>query len=320
MVDQMLSPARAMPMAAAKLQAHAASHQFVEADIHWSTPFDRSAWCVCPTLTPLYHTPVYATLTHAHRLRYNQLVGLCTNEIVGMFERTLQTMVGRLQDEASLPADVRGLLAGFIADEERHADIWAKLNRLAEPAWYASSEVRMVRLTSLATLLIAAIGHWPAAFPVSIWTVLALEEHSLEIGRRTMKADVQIEPRFLAAYRFHAQDEARHIQIDWQVLEHLLARLSPMMLRLNVRLFRALVDRFLLRPVNVAASAVRQLGEEFTELSGQTPAMLQALEKLSTSASYREMIFSRRSNPVTFGLIDRIAPARAAFEALGGQA
>jgi hypothetical protein len=273
---------------------------------------------VCPTLTPLYHTPVYETLTAAQRLRYNQHVGLCTNELVGMFERTLQTMVGRLQDESSLPADVRVLLAGFIADEERHADIWAKLNRLAEPSWYTASEFRMVRLPPLASVLITAIDHWPATFPVAIWTVLALEEHALEIGRRTMKADVPVEPRFFAAYRFNAQDEARHIQIDWQVLEHLLARLSPTMLRLNVRMFRALVDRFLLRPVHVAASAVRQLGEEFTDLSSRTPAMLQSLEKLSTSASYREMIFSRRSNPVTFGLIDRIEPARDAFQDLGG--
>jgi hypothetical protein len=300
-------------MSVAMLRQHANAHQFSDGDLDWLPPFDRAKWLLCPTLTPLYYTPAYASLTEPQQRRYNQLAGLATNEIVGFFERMLQPIFVRLHRHARVPADLRALLPTFLADECRHADIWWKLNRLAEPRRYADTEFRIVRFAWPVRRVIDFLLNHPVPFPVVVWTTLILEEHSLEITRRASRAAVPIEPRFAAAYKLHAQDEARHVQIDWKILELLLARLSPAMLRLNVRLLRGIVERCFLRPVTVATRVVRQLVDECPELRPREAEMNGQLAALSTSASYREMIFSPRANPITFALIRRVPAAREAF-------
>src|SRR5688572_4525335 len=46
------------------------------------TAIDRTRLFTCPSLTPLSHDAVFATLTPAQQTRYNQLVGLLQNELI----------------------------------------------------------------------------------------------------------------------------------------------------------------------------------------------------------------------------------------------
>jgi len=296
-----------------RLEHHATGHRFRAGDLDWTTPFDRNAFLICPTLTPLYYTPSYELLNAEQQRRYNQLVALSTNELVGAFERALQPILRNLSINKRLPTNLRSLLPRFIEDETCHADIWWRLNRLAEPGWYAADPMHLVHLPPMVRILLRALVSHPSPFPVGLWTTLILEEHSMEITRRCTQCAVGIEPRFLAEYQLHAHDEARHIQIDWHMLELLLDRLSPAMLRLNIHLLQMIVSRFFLRPVNVAIRVLAQLAREFPELIQRMPKFQADLATLSTSGEYRKMIFSQQANPVTFGFINRLPDARRIF-------
>ena len=43
------------------------------------------------------------------------------------------------QGDRRQPPDLHAAVLRFRDDERRHADIWHNLNRLSEPAWYASA-------------------------------------------------------------------------------------------------------------------------------------------------------------------------------------
>ena len=72
-------------LSAGELREHAREHSFDLSD-HRVEGVDRGRMFVCETVTPLYYCPVYRELPEAARRRYNQLVGLFTNEIVTFFE------------------------------------------------------------------------------------------------------------------------------------------------------------------------------------------------------------------------------------------
>jgi hypothetical protein len=300
-----------------QLARHAQRVQFSGEDLSWDEPIDPTKWFICPTLTPLYYTAAWHELTDAQRLRYNQLAALCSNELIGLFERTLQPIFQNLMDAPFLPAALRALLPGFVADETRHAIVWHEMNRQAEPLWYAAGPLKMVRLPAQVRLFLRLLTSHPARFPVVVWTALILEEHSLEITRRCLRCRLPMEPRFLAALRLHAQDEARHVQIDWHVLEHLLKQLRGPTRRANAWLVQRVIQRFLFKPVNAAMRVVETLAGEFEELGPRLVSMKQQLAGLSECSDYRRMIFSRESNPMSFDMGLRLAETRSFFQSLG---
>ena len=101
----------------------------------WSTPIDRTRWFYCETLTPLYYTPAYRTLAPEHRLRYNQLTGMLSNELILLLETGFLDAV--LQAVGSARHADHGFVAAlcrFREDERRHAETWRQLNRLSAPS------------------------------------------------------------------------------------------------------------------------------------------------------------------------------------------
>lgn len=299
-----------------QLAAHAQRVQFESGDLSWEIPVDRSMRFICPTLTPLYYAPCWAQLSESRQLRYNQLAGLCSNELIGLFERSLQPMFQNLLHAPFLPADLRALLPGFIADETRHAQIWHRMNQQVEPGWYAKGPLSMVRLPTAVRALSRVLIAQPAHFPAVVWIALILEEHSLEITRRTLRCDWPIEPIFRDALRLHAQDEARHVQIDWHVLQHLLNRLSRPMRKLNAAILSRVVESFLFSPVNVARRVVERLAMEFDDLKPKLPALTKELASLKTCPAYRRMIFSCEANPMSFELGLGLEETRPFFQSL----
>lgn len=277
--------------------------------IDWSTPIDRSRRFYCDCLTPLYHTPVYAELSHAHRLRYNQLTGLYSNELIGFLEtfvlrRTLEALTKGT--DLRLPAPLMEALQQFKADEARHADLWKRLNRLSEPEWYRERDYRILAVPRLARAAASfAAGH-PVAFPLVFWIQLVQEERSVDISRQMAGAPAaEIEPRYAAVYRGHLRDEVRHVQIDCHLIDHLYAPRRSVARRLNARIFRYILGGLFLTPSDATARIVSRLILEFPELRPLEPRMLAQLRGLSGSEAYHSMMYSRESTPVTFALFDR---------------
>jgi hypothetical protein len=278
--------------------------------IDWRTPIDRSRWFFCETLTPLYYTAVYRDLGVEHRLRYNQLTAMMTNEIIAFMETEFLgaalTAVESLSDRRQ-PSDLHAAVLRFRDDERRHADIWQKLNRLSEPAWYGSADRRLMNIPGGALLAARLIARHPVAFPVVFWIQLVQEERSLEISRRCMRISPQlIEPRYAAAYGAHLPDEARHVQIDRHLIDHFYRPRSIAVRRASAVLFRTIVGTLLVTPVRSTARVVRVLAAEYPELAPLVPRMLRELGDLRDSIAYHDMMYSRRSTPVTFALFDEL--------------
>jgi hypothetical protein len=282
-----------------------------EDGIDWRTPIDRSRWFFCETLTPLYYTGVYRDLGVDHRLRYNQLTAMMANEIIAFMETEFLgaalTAIESLGDRRQ-PSDLHAAVIRFRDDERRHADIWQKLNRLSEPAWYSPADRRLINIPPGALVAARLIARHPVAFPVVFWIQLVQEERSLEISRRCMRVSPQaIEPRYAAAYGAHLPDEARHVQIDRHLIDHFYRPRSLAVRRASALLFRTIVGRLLVTPVHSTARVVRILAAEYPELAPLVPRMLHELKELRSSIEYHEMMYSRRSTPMTFALFDEFS-------------
>ena len=76
------------------------------------------------------------------------------------------------------------------------------------------------------------------------------------------------------------------------------------MRRATALLFRGIVGTLLMTPVHSTARVVRVLAAEYPELAPLVPRMLGELASLPDNADYHEMMYSRRTTPVTFELFD----------------
>lgn len=170
----------------------------VKSEFDFATPIDRSRWYVCPTLTPLYYAPIYQQLEERHQLRYNQFTALCFSELIGFFETTFAASVLAAlakNRRHEIDRELVDCLEGFIAEERHHTEWWRRLNRLSEPALYASVDQAIIRLPASSRFVLRQVTRHPHAFPLVYWVMLALEERSLEISRRcTRMPTEQIEP------------------------------------------------------------------------------------------------------------------------------
>ena len=288
--------------------------------IDWTTPIDRSRWFVCETQTPLYYTRSYDELTAGQRLRYNQLTGMLSNELIALLETelltaALQAIESARPHDAELVAAVRR----FRDDEQRHAEMWRRLNRLSEPAWYADRDRYLARVPSPAIALARALARRPSTFPVVLWVQLAQEERSIDMSRRSLALPLdRLEPRYRAALQAHVQDEVRHVQIDWHLIGRFYHAPSTAIRLTTARLFRFFVGSVLLMPVYSTTRVIQALAREFTELEPMVPRMLSGLRKLRNDDRYHEMMYSRRTTPITFALLDRFEEFRGVGKTLRG--
>ena len=288
--------------------------------IDWSTSIDRSRWFVCETQTPLFYTRLYDSLTAGQRLRYNQLTGMLSNELIALLETELLTAALHAIESSGTPdAELVAAVHRFRHDEKRHAEMWRRLNRLSEPAWYATRDRYLARVPSSAIALARALARRPAWFPVVLWIQLAQEERSIDMSRRSLALPANhLEPRYRAAHQAHVQDEVRHVQVDWHLIGRFYDRRSKAIRLATARLFRFFVGSVLLMPVYSTTRVIRALAGEFPELQAQVPRMLAELRGLQSDDRYHEMMYSRRTTPITFSLLDRFEEFRDVGKTLRG--
>lgn len=297
-----------------RLNAQAESHTFSLHEIDFQSPIQRDKYFLCPTLTPLYYTASYYTLTDAQAVRYNQITGMCFSELIGIFEESLASTALRALSHPSrskLAPDLLHGLRNFTEEEAKHCEMWRRLNRLSEPEWYRGTERYIVKVPRLARAALRLIARRPRLFPAVIWVMLALEEHSMEISRRCARTTVPLEPRYAMAYRLHLEEEVRHVQIDWHLLERFYFGCPRALRSVNARLFRVIMGAFFLKPVNSARRVVDLLVREFPELSPRRDTMVRELRGLDRDEDYQRMMYSRTATPITFALFDGLPEFRA---------
>ena len=288
--------------------ADLASHTFCLDDLDWTSPIDRSKWFVCPTLTPLYYTPVYSDLSREHRLYYNQLFALYQSELIAYFEisfseRTLTVI--REHPRITEYDDLDRCLSHFVQEERKHIQMWRMLNRTAAPAWYESTDNYIVQIPRAARRVMEFLTCRPNLFPVMLWITLAMEERSLEISRRCINmSPAEIEPLFAAVFRAHLIDEGRHVQIDRHLLQCFYFDRSKALRYINARLLRFMLGNFFLTPYRSAMRVVTLLVRQYPEIRHLLPRLMREQRVLDRNMDYQRMMYSRTVTPILFSLFD----------------
>ncbi len=267
---------------------------------------DHSRWFVCPTLTPLYYTSAYRDLSELQQRRYNQLTAMCFSELIALFEQmfahTLHAAVKELrgQDDSTVTC-----LEQFVEDEREHVQQWQRLNQMTEPGWYAHRERVITHIPAMFRAMVKSVAQFPQLLPANLWLMLALEEHSLEISRRCLRMDAnRAEPAYRAAYRHHATDEVRHVQLDWHLIERFQGRQSRLWQRANATYVAQLISRVFLPPRRSAMRVVDLLVREDQTLKPLRSLMRKQLCAVAHHPMYRTMMYSPQASPILFALLE----------------
>ena len=233
-------------------------------------------------------------------------------DLVLYFERTFMgALRALLADPVALDGGLRVRVERFAADERRHCAMWRRLNAVSTAPTAGNGRLgngggdyQLVRVGRPAAAALGWMAARPRAFPVVVLAMLLLEEHAIEIARRCGRVPAdQIEPNYAAAHRAHLADEARHVNVDRELIARLLGPLSGPLRRANAAAFRGFVRRLWLRPTGAAARVVHVLAGEFPELRPARRRIVGQLRDLERDPGYCRMMFSPQATPLTFAVL-----------------
>jgi hypothetical protein len=265
--------------------------------------------------TQLYYTPAYGNLHREHRLRYNQLFGIRTNEYIMMLEadliERLLTPLRRHREVARDQALLR-CIDTMIDEERRHFRHFLALNRACHPALFAGGSERFFSTLNLPlAALFNLVGFVSGQLAFALWYLMAMEESCTALARDMMRAPVTetlgpLEPNFVAVHREHMKDETRHLHIDKLLIDICLGRTGPRRRAVNVALFKTMLGA-VTRPTRRGSGVkvIRQLVAEMPELSWKREEMIRGVLSLRCDRKFQTSLFNRRAMPMTFGLFDR---------------
>ena len=295
-------------MPVARINRHADQHGVAVARVALAGGIDQGRLFTCPSLAPLAHSPVFATLSESQQRRYNQLVGLMQNELICFFEQEFAARVlPAILRDGALPAELRSSLQHFLEDEQQHTAMFRRLNQLAQPEWYASGDYHILQLPPAVVLPLRVITERPLAFPMVFWVMLLMEERSLMISRRYGALEPGVlDEQFGETYRAHAEDELRHVQLDWHLLERFYVSRPRWLRRLNAKLLEWFIRGLFLKPRRANVRLIDLLITEYPELSPRRTELVSAVRALEHNAGYRQLMYSSESTPIGSGLFGRL--------------
>lgn len=271
---------------------------------------DKARRFLPESLTPLAHTPSYATLPPAVRLRYNQLFASAYHEQFIYLETMLAGPVlpALIRRYANDPLAERLLL--FQAEERLHSHWFHLLHCASEPALYADNRHFFVSAPRFAQRVFDWCARRPAAFPFVLWLAMIIEERTIPASREIIREADTLEPHYVALHRLHAADEAGHVSCDAELIRRLWPALSPAGRLLNRWLFVTLLREFFQAPKRAGWAVVLQLAREHPEITPLLPRLRREINALGSRADYLGTLYSRAREPRTFALADRFRELR----------
>ena len=307
----MNSTATTKPRTVRRVAARALAQQFRgDAD---PQPQDNRGVCedcyfLCPTVTPLSYAPGYQQLDETDRRLYNQLTALMGIEVIGWFEATFLPVLDLSRNRllaTKVDGDLAEALEHFASDERTHIGWWQALHAESLAAVGLEPKTRIVKINPLGSWMfdrLARSSRWVSA---AFWIMLALEEHSLEIARRTLGVEAKrIDPRHRDAHRSHQHDEARHVQMDWHLIDRFYGSQSTAVRHANANLFAWILKRYLLPPVRSACQVIDTLAAIRPDVRPLADELKRQLREVSYHPDYRAMMYSPRATPVLFTLFE----------------
>ena len=259
--------------------------------------------------TQLFYSSLWADLEPHHRLRYSQLYGLRTNEVIMLFERylvrtILPPLVRRLDREAQ-PA-LRDLVATMLAEEAAHDEAFVALNRATRPDLYGERDFVFFPVSLEVRGLVTAMGLMARRLAHPLWLLLFAEESSLALAHDLAALGDEAEANWLAVHREHTFDERRHTLIDRLLFESCYADRGSVARRVDGWMFMyVLKAMFFPRLRGAGARVVNQLVRDFPELGPMRASMLREIVALGDNPSFLASLMSSRLSPRAWKLFHR---------------
>jgi para-aminobenzoate N-oxygenase AurF len=290
-----------------RISRHAREHGVAVASLAFDRPIDHTRLFTSPSLAPLAGASIFARLTTAQQRRYNQLLGLMQNELICFFEQEVGSTVLRslLNAPNRISPELRECLRQFLEDEKQHTQMFRRLNELAEPHWYGETDYHILRMSRPLTILFRRIASQPVLLPLVFWMMLLMEERSLQMSKAYAAASPDtIDEQFLEVYLAHAEDEVRHVQIDWHLLEQFFDNRPKWLRKLNAWLLEAVLVAVLFKPKRANVRLIDLLVAEFPELQSIKSQLVEAVHNLVHNSGYRKMMYSPEATPISCALLD----------------
>lgn len=268
-------------------------------DLDWLRPIDRARPWSPDGIAPLTHLPAFAALEPGHRLRYNQLFALGVCEQFVWFEQHLLVPVLRrlMAQHADMPPLLREALEHFVAEEDKHSEMFWRMCEKAEPALYPTRQFRLFNVSGPQRTAIDLLMSRPRTFLMWIWAAIFFEERTVDYCRQYRRAEKAapgaIDASFVELHEFHFKDEARHYQLDQHLLTWLYDPEPRWKRALAARMFKVLMRGYV-APRRTSRKILDRLGVEFPALRARAiPALVRELPQLKTSRSFHQVAFSR---------------------------
>lgn len=289
---------------------------------------DRRRPFIPEDYTQLYFTPLYASLHFEHRLRYNQLFALRSNEYIMMLEADL---VDRLMQPLKRHPKVRAngelvrAMDTMMQEERRHFDNFAALNRACRPDLYPPGTDRLFsRLPVWTRAMFWTVGALAGQLPFALWFLMAMEESSMSLARDMVRRPHtetlgELDPAFVSVHLEHMKDETRHLHIDAHLIVAGIDSGARLKRLLNARLFRTLLAGITTPTMGGSGvTVIRQLVREMPELQAQEADLVNAVLALKHNRAFQRSLFNRRIMPRTFSVFDHTPEFRQLGERMAG--
>ena len=297
-------------MSPLEIRAHGSDPVRCAAEVAFR-PVDFSRPFIHEEFTQLYYTPLYRSLSHAQRLRYNQLFGVRVNEQFMALENDVTNrVVVRLLDHPRIASDpvLADCLGSMVREEERHYRMFRSLNLLCLPEAYERTDRYFTRLGWVESRVFTLVTGLARQLPFLLWFIIALEEYSIALSRaliqRTRTESLgPLEENFVRVHAEHVKDEVRHVHLDVHVIRACLSSASSARRALNAALLRRFMKDLVI-PKRSGLAVVRRWIEEHPELEPHRTDLIQAVRALQHDDAFQRSLFNRSLMPRTFALFD----------------
>ena len=266
-----------------------------------ATAEPHSTWSVPETITHLYYSPLYQSLSPTERRIYNRLHACFCCEMLVFFEEELPMCYAVAARNAPNGADV----AAMLESESRHAAMFRRLARNLHPGLYEPFRYHFLRIPpAILRLLKIPLKH-PRLFPLTFWIVLLQEERTVYYSQEIIRHAADLDPQVVETHRRHLDDEKDHLGVDEALLEVYWGRGPAWIRALNARLFRLVVGEFLNAPKRAGVRIIERLVEEVPSLASRKRELIDGLLALAGDTRFHQSLYSRDIVPKTFALFDQ---------------
>ncbi len=223
---------------------------------------DRSKKWMPESMLCTSYLSCYQALPNEVKLRFNQLyaVALC-EEIIWFKQEFLASIFNQLLALQYSNDELAETLTLMINEEQKHAEMFWRLLKLADHKRYAERKIQLVPVSYAQTFGAHLCEKYPDWFIFWVLIAFMMGERSLDYSQR-YQLDNTLEPNFKKAHGLHQIGASRHLDIHHDLIEKFYRPASGLKKSLAAISFKIILQAFL-SPQRIAKSLCFQLVGEF---------------------------------------------------------